>query len=159
MKIQKILALMMVLMIAACTDMGGPITKSDMGALMGAAGGAAAGSQFGKGKGNIAMIALGTLGGAALGKSLGASLDKIDQQHAATNAQQTLETAPTGHASGWNNPDTGNSGTIVPTRTYQEPNGTYCREFTQTITVNGKQEKAFGKACRQSDGNWQIVSN
>jgi surface antigen len=34
---------------------------------------------------------------------------------------------------------------------------TECREFQQTITINGKTEKAYGTACRQADGTWRIV--
>lgn len=159
MNIRKILAVALTgLMITACTDMGGPITKAQIGTVMGAAGGAAAGSQFGKGSGNVAMIALGTLAGAALGNSLGGSLDKIDQQYATRTTQTTLETAPTGQATSWRNPDSGNSGTITPTRTYTM-GGMNCREYTQTIVVDGKSQRAYGKACRQNDGTWQIVQN
>lgn len=157
MDIRKAVAIVLIgLTITACTDMGGPVTKAQIGTLMGAAGGAAVGSQFGKGSGNVAMIALGTMAGAALGNSLGGSLDKIDQQYATNTTQQTLETAPIGHVSTWQNPDSGNSGTVVPTRTYNA-GGMNCREFTQTVTIDGKSERAFGKACRQNDGTWQIA--
>ena len=36
--------------------------------------------------------------------------------------------------------------------------GAYCRDFTQTITVDGEFEEAHGTACRQSDGTWRIVN-
>lgn len=32
-----------------------------------------------------------------------------------------------------------------------------CREYTVPITVGGRAETAYGKACRQPDGSWQIV--
>ena len=32
-----------------------------------------------------------------------------------------------------------------------------CREFQQTIVVNGEQQQGYGKACRQPDGTWKIV--
>jgi hypothetical protein len=32
-----------------------------------------------------------------------------------------------------------------------------CREFTVPITVAGREEKAYGKACQQPDGTWQIL--
>lgn len=157
MDIRKAVAISLTgLMITACTDMGGPVTKAQIGTVMGAVGGAAAGSQFGKGAGNVAMIGLGTLAGAALGNSLGGSLDKIDQQYATRTTQQTLETAPIGQASTWRNPDSGNSGTIVPTRTF-EADGMNCREFTQTVIIAGKSQRAYGKACRQPDGSWKIA--
>ena len=50
-------------------------------------------------------------------------------------------------------------GTYTPVKTYQTDNGQYCREFQQTITVGGQTESAYGTACRQPDGSWQIVNN
>ena len=35
--------------------------------------------------------------------------------------------------------------------------GTYCREYQQTVTIDGKQERSYGTACRQPDGTWKIV--
>ena len=32
-----------------------------------------------------------------------------------------------------------------------------CREFQQTIVVNGQEQPGYGKACRQPDGTWKIV--
>lgn len=40
--------------------------------------------------------------------------------------------------------------------TYQEP---YCREFTKVVNVGGQAQSAYGQACRQPDGSWQIVSD
>ena len=34
----------------------------------------------------------------------------------------------------------------------------YCREFTQTIHVNGVPQKAYGTSCRQPDGTWRVVT-
>ena len=55
----------------------------------------------------------------------------------------------------WTNPDTGHTGTVTPTRTYQSGNG-YCREFQNTVTIDGKKENAYGTACRQPDGSWKV---
>ena len=66
-----------------------------------------------------------------------------------------------GVAGTWVNPDTGNRGTVTPRRTYRVQRGAttrYCREFQQTITVGGKTERAYGRACRQPDGSWKIVN-
>lgn len=40
--------------------------------------------------------------------------------------------------------------------TYQQP---YCREFTKVVTIGGQAQSAYGQACRQPDGSWQIVSD
>lgn len=30
-----------------------------------------------------------------------------------------------------------------------------CREYQTTVTIDGKPQKAYGKACRQPDGTWK----
>ena len=156
--LKKFIATLMILsMTAACEQ--GPnrdlFSKENIGTLTGAAGGAWVGSNVGKGKGQVVGIAAGTLLGAMLGKSIGASLDKADMAYYHQTSQSALETAPVGQAQAWSNPDNGHSGTITPTKTYQE-NGTYCREYNQTINIGGKVEKAYGTACRQPDGSWKV---
>jgi len=136
--------------LAACSS--GP--KGQMGGVLGAGGGALLGSQV-KGKAKIPAIVLGTVLGGVLGNSIGNSLDKVDQMTMAKTTQRTLEVVKDGETTSWRNPNTGNSGTVVPTRTYQA-NNTYCREFQQTVTVGGQQQSAYGTACRQPDGSWKI---
>ncbi len=155
MSIKLILAVALGLAVAACEGSG---QKEQVGTLLGGVVGAIAGAQFGSGKGQLAATAAGALVGALVGSEVGKSLDQADQlamQHA---AQRTLEDEPTGTEGVWKNPDSGNSGTITPTRTYQNAEGRYCREYQQTITVGGQVEEAYGTACRQPDGAWQIVS-
>lgn len=35
----------------------------------------------------------------------------------------------------------------------------YCREFTKVVTIGGRPENAYGRACYQPDGSWQVVSD
>jgi surface antigen len=95
--------------------------------------------------------------GAFLGNQIGQSLDKADTMYANRAANQAFETAPSGTSTAWRNPDSGNSGTVVPKPAYQASNGEYCREFTQTVSVGGRAQEAYGTACRQPDGSWRIV--
>ena len=103
------------------------------------------------------MVA-GTLLGALVGSEVGRSLDKADKLAMGRTTQTTLESQPSGTTSTWSNPDSGNRGTVTPTSTYQAADGRYCREFNQTVTIGGQTEDAYGKACRQPDGTWQIVN-
>jgi len=105
-----------------------------------------------------AGIAAGVIGGMLVGGLVGNLLDERDKKLAAEAAQKALETTPTGKPVAWSNPDSGHSGTVTPTKTYQTESGTYCREYQQTVTINGKQEKAYGTACRQPDGSWKVVN-
>jgi len=72
--------------------------------------------------------------------------------------QNALEYNRTNQASSWVNPDTGGTGTVVPTRTFESSSGQPCREFQQTIVIGGREEQGYGTACRQPDGTWRIVS-
>ncbi|MCH2546652.1 MAG: glycine zipper 2TM domain-containing protein [Alphaproteobacteria bacterium] len=139
------------------TRSDGGVSKSGIGTIAGGAAGAIAGSNVGKGKGNIAAIAVGTLLGAALGNNVGQSLDNADISRYNQTSQRTLETAPSGQQVAWNNPDSGNYGTITPVNVYQNDAGQYCREYSQTINVGGRNESAYGRACRQPNGSWRIV--
>ncbi len=143
------------LALGACDTTGG--TKQTIGTIGGGAAGALLGSQFGHGTGKLAMVGLGTLAGALAGGSIGKSLDSSDRM-AAQNAEQRAYAAPIGETISWNNPQSGNRGTITPTRDGYANNGSYCREFQQNISVGGQQQRGYGTACRQPDGTWKIVS-
>ncbi|GLQ06545.1 RT0821/Lpp0805 family surface protein [Sneathiella chinensis] len=131
--------------------------KQAGGAVIGGIGGALLGSMFGSGTGRLAAVAAGTLVGAMIGQEVGRSLDAADRA-AIDRAERRATTAPVGETIKWNNPDSGNSGTITPVRDGQDTRGRYCREFRQTIEVGGKLEEGYGTACRQEDGSWQIMT-
>ncbi len=152
-KIASVLAI--AVMLGACAGDQGQ--KQTGGTLLGAGLGALAGSQIGSGSGQLVAVAVGALAGAYLGGEVGKSLDKADRIAMQNTTQRALETAPSGQQVAWRNPDSGNSGTIEPRRAVQESSGQYCREYQQTITVDGRSEQAYGKACRQPDGSWKIV--
>jgi len=137
--------------VAACQNTG---QKTQIGAAGGAAAGGLLAAATGTG---AAGIAAGVILGGLAGGALGNYLDQRDKELAAQNYQQGLNSSQTGQQTQWVNPDSGHSGTIQPTRTYQTSNGQYCRDFQQTVTVNGRTETATGTACRQSDGTWKVV--
>ena len=141
----------------ALTGCEGAGPKETGGTLVGAAAGALLGTQFGSGTGQLAATAIGALAGAWMGSEVGKSLDRADRAAMQQTSQYALENVKTGHPSKWSNPDSGNSGTVTPTKTYQTAQGQYCREYQQTVTVGGKTEQAYGTACRQPDGSWKVV--
>jgi surface antigen len=139
------------------TTSSGGVSKQTLGTLGGAALGGVLGSKVGKGTGKGVAIGVGTLLGAAMGSSVGSSLDRADMQYYGQTSQRALETAQPGQALPWSNPQSGNSGSVTPYNYYQMSDGSYCREYSQTINVGGQIQKGFGKACRQADGTWRIV--
>ncbi len=69
-------------------------------------------------------------------------------------SSKALEQNKTGQTSQWQDPD-GKRYSVTPTRTYlrdQRP----CREFRQTVEINGQTEILTGDACRQDDGTWKV---
>jgi surface antigen len=131
--------------------------KQSAGTVLGGVGGAVLGAQFGKGSGQLAATAAGTLLGAFVGSEIGKSLDRADRQ-AMSQATQQAQTAPIGESIAWNNPESGHHGTVTPVRDGRsESSGAYCREYKQTVVIDGRSEEAYGTACQQPDGTWRIV--
>jgi surface antigen len=150
------MALAAMISLAACATNGGE--KQTLGTLVGAGLGGLAGSQIGSGPGQLAAVGVGVLLGGLLGSEVGKSLDQADQAYAERNAQDTLETAPTGYSSSWTNPDSGHSGSLTPTQTYSTAEGQPCREYRSTVTIDGQTEDVYGTACREPDGSWRFVN-
>jgi surface antigen len=151
-----VLVMLLAVVLAGCdptTGMPGP--KATVGGLGGAAAGGLLAAAVG---GSPAGIAAGVLLGGLIGGAIGDRLDAKDREAANQAAAQALETSPAGTSVAWKNPDSGRSGTVTPTRTYQTASGQYCREYQQTVIIDGQQHQAYGTACRQPDGSWKIVN-
>ncbi len=146
-------AVLVLVFAAACSGQG---ERQKVGTGLGAVAGGLLGSQFGSGTGQLFATGAGVFIGALIGSEIGRSMDEVDRMKA-DQAISQARTAPIGETITWNNPDSGNSGTVTPMRDGTSASGAYCREFQQTVTIGGRTEQAFGTACRQPDGSWQIV--
>lgn len=136
-------------LVTSCAE----VNNEQIGTLSGGVVGGLLGSQFGGGSGRVMAAAGGALLGAYLGGNIGKTMDKVDRMQ----MQRALETAPTGRTVRWTNPDSGNVYSVQPTKTYyanQQP----CREYTTHGLIGGKTQQIYGKACRQADGSWRVVS-
>lgn len=143
-------------MLASCAENGG-MDSQVLGQGIGAVAGGVLGSQFGEGSGKTVAAVVGALAGAWVGNKVVQGMSTQDQGYYNTAATKAAE-APVGQQITWYNPNSGTQGTIVPVRDGRTPDGQVCREYQQTITVGGKTQKAYGTACRQSDGSWKIVN-
>lgn len=137
------------LLIVGCTSMN----NEGVGTISGGVIGGLIGSQFGGGAGKVAAAAGGAIVGAYLGGQIGKTMDKVDRME----MQRALETAPTGRAVNWSNPDNGNRYTVQPTRTYYRER-LPCREYITKAIIDGKTQTLRGSACRQPDGTWHVVN-
>lgn len=129
------------------------VSNESVGTVSGGVVGGVLGSTIGHGTGRTVAIIGGALLGSFLGNQIGKSMDQADQMR----FNQALETAPTNKPYTWQNPDSGNAYTVVPTSTVVVE-GQPCREFTSTANIGGKPERIYGKACRDASGQWKVVS-
>ncbi|MBK67355.1 MAG: hypothetical protein CMP22_04400 [Rickettsiales bacterium] len=148
-------ACFLVIAMAACTQTGNQ--KEQLGTLGGAVAGGLLGSQVGKGSGQLVAVGIGTLLGAVVGSEVGKSLDKADMAYARQAENRALKNASIGEEIHWNNPETGHRGIVEPVRDGTSQSGKYCREYQHTVIIGGQSEQAYGTACRQPDGSWEII--
>jgi len=78
-----------------------------------------------------------------------------DQQRLHEAAQVRATTADVDEIIVWE--DGGASGSVKTARIGKSTSGRHCREFQQSVTIGGKTEQAYGVACLQPDGAWEIV--
>jgi len=146
-----------VLLMLALATLTGCVANGPKSAI-GGVGGATAGGLIGAAAGGGAEgIIAGALLGGLLGGAVGDALDQRDRTYAMRSAHESLEWGPSGSTASWHNPDSGNYGSVTPIRTYEPRRGEYCREYQQSVTVDGWTERAYGTACRQPDGSWRIL--
>ena len=134
----------------------GCATKMETGTALGALAGGALAYGLGQDSHNKELWTVLGIGlGAMVGSNIGQQLDERDRMLMGQTFNHTMEKAPINATGQWQNPDTGHGGSVTPTRTFETESGP-CREFTQTVSIGGQMEQAYGTACRQADGSWKI---
>ena len=95
-----------------------------------------------------------------------AYLSEGDRERAHLVFQSVLEYNPTGVTSSWDNPTTGHSGTVTPTRTVTPNDQPPCRDFVIVVNIGGNEAHGYGRyfketgtACREDAGIWQVLEN
>jgi len=131
----------------------GRCQRDMIGGAIGAGAGAAIGSTIGDGDERRAAIAAGAVIGTIVGGAIGRAMDEADQ----ACVGRALEYAEDGQAIEWASPEN-DTYQVVPTRTYQVETGQYCREYRTQARIGGTLERVYGRACRQPDGSWELVS-
>jgi len=132
----------------ACTPGNNTMGATAAGAV---AGGLLAHAAFGNS--GVAGAIGGALVGGIVGNQIGNYMDRRDEE----NMQKAVATVPVGQQAQWTN-NKGTEYTVRPVKNYRSASNQYCREYQTTVTVDGKSQKAYGKACRQPDGAWKLVS-
>jgi len=78
------------------------------------------------------------------------------QERAHEAAQVRATTAAVGETIVWTLGSA--AGSVTTVREGTSTTGRQCREFQQTVTIGGKSEQAYGTACLQADGAWEVVA-
>ena len=77
-----------------------------------------------------------------------------DWEIARKTARQVLDEGKTGEEVSWENPESKNSGSLVPSREF-ERDGRTCRKLRITNRARELQGRATYTFCRQDDGSWK----
>lgn len=101
-------------------------------------------------KANASASYIDALNGGLLAKS-GQSLGRNDTQLALLAEYRALEDTPVGVSVPWGSNST--RGVVVANAPYQVGNQN-CRQYSHVLTLDGREFKARGAACRNSDGSW-----
>ena len=151
--VQVTLALVSAVLMSSCT----PGNNTGGATAVGAATGGLVASQFFHGSGSAAGVIAGTILGGMIGNNVGQYMDRQDR----INMQNAIVQTPVGQQASWTN-SKDVTYQVRPIKNYYAHTKThkraYCREYQTKITVNGKVQSAYGKACRQPDGSWKIQS-
>ncbi len=85
-------------------------------------------------------------------------LDNVneDQKRVHESAQVKATIAPVGEKIVWNSG--GATGSVTTVRDGDSTSGRYCREFQHQVNIAGKKQQAYGVACRQPDGSWEVIT-
>ncbi|MCP3887942.1 MAG: glycine zipper 2TM domain-containing protein [Desulfobulbaceae bacterium] len=146
-KLAIIMLPLLLIGLTSCADL--QLSRGTQGAGIGAASGAIIGQAIG---GDREATLIGVAVGTMLGYIVGNEMDKADRQQ----LNQTYETAPSGRASSWRNPDNGNSYQVTPQPAYYPQPQTPCRKAEILATIDGKTERTYTTACRNSVGEWEL---
>jgi surface antigen len=105
---------------------------------------------FGAGKPSASASIIEALQGGIVGRT-GVTLSDSDRQRALEAEYRALEGAAVGQPVVWSGRNV--SGKVVAAAPYQVGSQN-CRQYTHTLTVDGKDTLARGSACRNEDGSW-----
>ena len=76
-----------------------------------------------------------------------------------TVTRDSLESSRVGEAMNWRNAESGHGGNVTPLLDYSNETGQSCRDFQQTIAIDGQTTIAYDSACRQADENWASLNH
>jgi len=128
------------------------------GIIAGALIGGLLGNVAGSGGGRTGATIAGVIVGGAVGAALTSNLDCEDRSYAYKTYYDGFNAGRPNATYRWQNPRNDHRGEFRVANYYNDPAGFRCANYSQVIYVQGRPQEARGRACRQPDGTWAIVS-
>jgi surface antigen len=148
MEMKKITLLLLPVLLLVLSSCANQYSKGQQGAVIGAGGGALVGQAIGR---STEATLIGAAVGTLLGYIVGNEMDKFDREQ----LNVAYETGPSGQGTTWRNPDNGNRYEVIPQPAYGRPDRP-CRKAEILATIDGRTEKTYTTACRNSAGQWVL---
>ena len=109
----------------------------------------------GGGGNNVAVAGtiIAAMDGGLIGGTIGSQLDAADRRTALQAEYRALEYSQAGNTVDWRGASAGVSGAVTAAQPYRVGSQD-CRQYSQTVSLNGQKQTARGTACRNPDGSW-----
>jgi surface antigen len=105
---------------------------------------------------NPAWVAASVVLGGVTGGVIGDHLGKQDAETHAQRNLHALDTLAEGQTETWSNSKTGHSGSTTIRRVGRNPDGSVCKEYTETIRTGAETTSRDATACRTANGGWAV---
>ena len=128
------------------------------GIIAGALLGGLLGNAAGNGGGRTGTTVAGVVVGGAVGAALTNNLNCEDRSYAYKTYAEGFNAGRPNAVYRWQNPRDDHRGEFRVGTYYNDGGGFRCANYTQSVYVQGRPQVARGKACRQPDGTWAIIS-
>ena len=150
----KILIFSLIFLIISCENTS---DKKVFGQIIGAAVGGYVGSKIGSGATRDISVILGGAAGYILGGKIAEILSKKEREEFNNVIENSLNFSPDNASESWKSNENQNiTGEVIPKNNYKMKNRD-CRDFKKVIRKNNEIFEENSSACRNKDGNWEII--
>jgi len=150
----KLLFFLFLFSITSCET---PEDQRLFGQIIGSAVGAYVGGKFGSGTGKDLSIIFGGAAGFLIGGKLMDILSNEERDQFSQVVEESLNENPDNVTDEWMSETNKQiKAEVTPLNRYEIQNQT-CRDFKKIITKNGRKIEENSTACRDANGNWQLI--
>jgi surface antigen len=106
---------------------------------------------------NAGPTVAGVVAGGAAGAALTSDMDCSDRSYSYRAYSHAFNANRADAVYHWNNPDNDDHGMIRVLDYYHDEDGFKCAVFWHNAVIDGREDRARGRACRQPNGIWAII--